>query len=74
MREGAAATTSEGIVPGITRARLDAEPGVRLIEGSTLEGEFEYRTRTGRVGGVLRGSGEGAVVELLFAGTNCFFR
>ncbi len=72
---GAMALTEEGIVPGITRAQLDRQRGVRLIEDSTLPGEFEYATPGGgRIGGVLRGSGDDAVVEVLFAGANCFFR
>jgi hypothetical protein len=73
--QGAMALTEEGIVPGITRAQLDRQSGVRLIEGSTLPGEFEYATPGGgRIGGVLRGSGDDAIVEVLFAGANCFFR
>ncbi len=73
--QGAMALTQEGIVPGITRAQLDRQSGVRLVEGSTLPGEFEYATPGGgRIGGVLRGSGNDAVVEVLFAGANCFFR
>jgi hypothetical protein len=72
---GAMAMTDDGIVPGITRAQLDRQSGVRLIAGSTLAGEFEYATPGGgRIGGVLRGSGDEAVVEVLFAGANCFFR
>jgi hypothetical protein len=73
--QGAVAPTQDGIVPGITRAQLDRQRGVRLIEGSTLPGEFEYATPGGgRIGGVLRGSGDEAIVEVLFAGANCFFR
>lgn len=73
--QGAMALTEEGIVPGVTRAQLDRQRGVRLIEGSTLPGEFEYATPGGgRIGGVLAGSGDEAVVEVLFAGANCFFR
>ena len=73
--QGAMAMTDEGIVPGITRAQLDRQSGVRLIEGSSLPGEFEYATPGGgRIGGVLRGSGDDAVVEVLYAGANCFFR
>jgi len=72
--QGAMAITDEGIVPGITRAQLDRQRGVRLID-STLPGEFEYATPGGgRIGGILRGSGDDAVVEVLFAGANCFFR
>jgi len=73
--QGAMALTEEGIVPGITRTQLDRQSGVRLIEGSTLPGEFEYATfGGGRIGGVLRGSGDDALVEVLFAGANCFLR
>lgn len=73
--QGAMALTEEGIVPGITRAQLDRQRGVRLIEGSTLPGEFEYATPGGGlIGGVLHGTGDDAIVEVLFAGANCFFR
>lgn len=73
--QGAMAMTEDGIVPGITRAQLDRQSGVRLVKNSTLPGEFEYATYNGgRIGGVLRGSGDDAVVEVLFAGANCFFR
>jgi hypothetical protein len=73
--QGAMAITEDGIVPGITRAQLDRQSGVRLIQDGTLPGEFEYATPGGgRIGGVLRGSGDDAIVEVLFAGANCFFR
>jgi len=74
MRRGAVAVSEDGIAPGMTRMQLDRQAGVRLVAGSTLPGEFAYRTAAGTIGGVLAGTGPGATVEALFAGTTCTSR
>ena len=81
MEEGAvpAADAGQGgggaaIIPGISAAELRARSGARMVAGSALPGEFAYTTPAGRIGGILRGQGEAARVESLFAGTNCFLR
>jgi len=75
MEQGPGMVTSDGIRPGITLADLRSERSVRLVEDSTLDGEFEYAAPDGgTIGGFALGEGDSAEVASLFAGTNCFFR
>lgn len=67
--------TVDGIRPGDTLAKIQREREAHRIEGTTLEGEFEYAASDGTMmGGVLSGNGDAARVESLYAGTTCFFR
>lgn len=73
--EPANIATIDGIRPGITRADLESERPLRMVPGSTLEGEFEYTLPNDTViGGFLAGSGGSATISALYAGANCFFR
>lgn len=52
---------------GSARAVAEADPGFAPIEGSTLGEEFALGPE---IGGIV----EGDAVEMLYAGTQCFFR
>ena len=52
---------------GSARAVIEAEPGFSKVEGSTLGEEFALGSN---IGGFIKGD----VVEMLYAGTQCFFR
>lgn len=52
---------------GSARSLAEAAPGFALVEGSTLGEEFALG---GNIGGFI----EGDAVEMLYAGTQCFFR
>jgi hypothetical protein len=52
---------------GSRRAAVEGVPGFAKLEGSTLGEEF---TLAGKIGGFITGDR----VEMLFAGTQCFFR
>ncbi|ANY20888.1 hypothetical protein A6F68_02389 [Tsuneonella dongtanensis] len=69
------AVTSDGIRPGIRFRDLQATRSASLIEGSTLDGEFEYLAADGQtIYGFVSGTGPEAKVQALYAGVNCFFR
>ncbi len=73
--EGAPAVTSDGIRPGALLRDLKVARSVRMIEDSTLEGEFDYLAADGQtIGGFVLGEGRDARIASLHAGTNCFFR
>ncbi len=61
-------TTIDGVGAGSTRAEIEQSRTVTLVEDSTLGAEF----RAGGIGGFF--DGEGGRVNLLYAGTQCFFR
>lgn len=70
-----AVVTSDGIRPGILLRDLEVTRSAQFVEGSTLEGEFEYVAADGqRIGGFASGTGRDARIESLYAGVNCFFR
>jgi hypothetical protein len=52
---------------GAARSILEAAPGFAPVEGSTLGEEFALG---GKIGGFVKGD----AVEMLYAGTQCFFR
>jgi hypothetical protein len=52
---------------GSARAVIEAAPGFSKVEGSTLGEEFALGSN---IGGFIKGD----VVEMLYAGTQCFFR
>lgn len=52
---------------GSARSLAEAAPGFAKVEGSTLGEEFSLG---GRIGGFI----EGDKIEMLYAGTQCFFR
>ena len=67
--------TVDGVQVGSGRKRLELERGVRILEDSTLDGEFDYLTPAGKkIGGFFSDDGPEAEVTGLYAGTNCFFR
>ena len=73
--EGPQVVTSDGIRPGTLMRDLKVARSARMIEGSTLEGEFDYLAADGRkIGGFANGSGRDARIESLYAGVHCFFR
>lgn len=73
--EGPTTVTSDGIRPGAMLRDLKVARSARMIDGSTLEGEFEYVAADGRtIGGFVTGEGRDARVASLHAGVNCFFR
>jgi hypothetical protein len=74
-REGDQVVTTDGIRPGTLMRDLQVARSARMIEGSTLEGEFDYLAADGHtIGGFARGKGRDARIESLYAGVNCFFR
>lgn len=74
-RPDPAVVTSDGIMPGKLLRDLEVARSARLIEDSTLKGEFDYLAADGReIGGFASGSGRDATIESLYAGVNCFFR
>lgn len=75
LREQPHAVSSDGVKPGELLRDLKVTRSVRMIEGSTLDGEFDYLAADGNtIGGFAAGEGRDAVIESLYAGTNCFFR
>ena len=73
--EGPQVVTSDGIRPGARMRDLKVTRSARMIEDSTLDGEFEYLAADGRtIGGFAKGEGRDATVDSLYAGVNCFFR
>lgn len=56
-----------GVEIGSPRAVVETAPGFSRVEGSTLGEEFALG---GKIGGFI----EGDSVEMLYAGTQCFFR
>jgi hypothetical protein len=74
-REGDEVVTTDGIRPGTLMRDLKVARSARMIEGSTLEGEFDYLAADGHtIGGFAKGEGRDAKIESLYAGANCFFR
>ena len=74
-REGPQVVTTDGIKPGVMMRDLAVTRSARPVAGSTLAGEFEYVAADGqRIGGFTRGAGDGAAIDSLYAGVNCFFR
>lgn len=74
-REDAHVITSDGIRPGTFLRDLRIARSVRFVEGSTLDGEFEYLAADGNwIGGFVNGGGREAKVVSLHAGLTCFFR
>lgn len=74
-REGDQVVTSDGIRPGALMRDLKVARSARMIEGSTLEGEFDYLAADGHIiGGFAKGEGRDAKIASLYAGANCFFR
>ena len=74
-REGDEVVTTDGIRPGTFMRDLKVARSARMIEGSTLEGEFDYLAADGHtIGGFAKGQGRDAMIESLYAGANCFFR
>lgn len=63
-------TTMNGIGVGSTRASLAAAFPDLTVEESTLGQEFT----AGALSGILDGTGDGAKVETIWAGTSCVFR
>lgn len=61
-------TTIDGVGIGSTRAEIEQDRTVTLVEDSTLGAEF----RAGGIGGFF--DGEGGRANMLYAGTQCFFR
>lgn len=67
--------TIDGIRPGVTRAELERERPVELVEETTLDGEFSYTLPNNtQIAGFFEGEGGAAVVQSLNAGVDCFFR
>ncbi|RPF70594.1 hypothetical protein [Aurantiacibacter spongiae] len=65
----------EPYVPELSRAEMVADPGVSLVEGSTLGEEFTIGQEGGPlISGLFSGEGDDARVETLWAGTVCNFR
>ncbi len=74
-REGSGSVTSDGIRPGSFMRDLQVARSVRMIDGSTLAGEFDYLAADGHaIGGFASGDGRDAKIDSLYAGENCFFR
>ena len=74
-REDAHIITSDGIRPGTFLRDLRITRSVRFVEGSTLDGEFEYLAADGNwIGGFVEGAEREAKVVSLYAGLTCFFR
>lgn len=72
---GKSTRTAQDISVGSTRAALEVAMPIELQTDSTLGIEFfSDFGDDGFIGGFLTGEGEGATVESLYAGTNCFFR
>ncbi len=70
-----AVVTTDGIMPGKLLRDLEVARSARSVEGSTLEGEFDYLAADGhKIGGFATGTGRDATIESLYAGVNCFFR
>jgi hypothetical protein len=62
-------------VPDLPRGEMLGDPAVALVEGSTLGEEFTIGDAGGpMISGLFAGSGDGAAVETLWAGTNRVFR
>ena len=73
--EGPQVVTSDGIRPGTFMRDLKVARSARMVEGSTLEGEFDYLAADGNtIGGFAKGEGRDAKIDSLYAGVNCFFR
>jgi hypothetical protein len=74
-REGDQVVTTDGIRPGTLMRDLKVARSARMIEGSTLDGEFDYLAADGHtIGGFAKGEGRDAKIDSLYAGVNCFFR
>jgi hypothetical protein len=72
---GPQVVTADGIRPGSMLRDLKVARSARMIEDSTLEGEFEYIAADGRtIGGFVTGTGKDARIASLHAGVSCFFR
>ncbi|WP_172298553.1 hypothetical protein [Pseudoruegeria sp. HB172150] len=69
VADGAGIVTANGLRPGTTRTALEAS-GAGPFEATTLGVEFE----TGGVFGLLPDGTQDAELQLLWAGTSCFFR
>lgn len=75
VERGTGVVTSDGIAPRAKFAALQRERSARLIDGSTLEGEFEYTAGDGKtIYGFVEGIGDKGEVASLYAGTSCLFR
>ncbi len=73
--DGKSARTAQDITVGSTRAALERAMEIELQADSTLGVEFFSDFGSdGFIGGFLSDEEEGATVESLYAGTNCFFR
>lgn len=74
-REDTHVITSDGIRPGTFLRDLRITRSVRFVEGSTLDGEFEYLAADGNwIGGFVAGADRETKVVSLHAGLTCFFR
>lgn len=74
-REGEGVLTSDSVMPGKPMRDLKIARSARMIENSTLDGEFEYLAADGRpIRGFVEGEGRDAKIASLYAGQNCFFR
>ncbi|GGD49272.1 hypothetical protein GRI62_07510 [Erythrobacter arachoides] len=62
-------------VPQLSRAEMLEDSMVEMQEGSTLGQEFIIGSPDGpMISGLFSGEGDNAIVETLWAGTNCIFR
>jgi hypothetical protein len=59
---------------GTTRAKAGESVSIIDVEDSTLGEEFSIGTGDNVVGGMFAAPGDGAKIDALFAGVNCFFR
>ncbi|QZH74607.1 MAG: hypothetical protein JY451_13230 [Erythrobacter sp.] len=61
-------------VPELSRSEMLADPGVALVEDSTLGEEFTIGSGEAIISGIFAGEGDDAAVESLWAGEVCTFR
>lgn len=61
-------------VPELTRAEMLEDPGVAMVEGSSLGDEFTIGTGEAIISGLFTGAEDDATVDALWAGENCIFR
>ena len=73
--DGKLARTAQDITVGSTRAALEEAMPLEMQTDSTLGIEFfSGFEEAGFIGGLLTGKSDGATVDSLYSGTNCFFR
>ena len=73
LEEGSGLATGDGVQPGATRfTDLERERDASMVEGGSLDGEFQYAASDGgTIGGFVD---EDGIVASLYAGANCFMR